>query len=192
MAHYERLANGKYAYTTTVQVISPTEFTDKSHPYLSGTVSISSYDSGDWYNGYYIPQIMKSPNGTVSNSICSSGTHIVTKTNPLNATDFTYTSKIIDGNNYYGILCNDEKYIAITFKWQSHGGSTDNEWRVNNTKFEITYIPNGTTSIQTKTITASAPNTSALSSSVTYTNIYIGLGMSVGDVILNIKATPLE
>ena len=84
MAHYERLANGKYAYTTTVQVISPTEFTDRNHPYLSGTVKISFYD-GDWYESYYIPQIMKSPDGPVSNSICSLGTNIVTKTNPLYA-----------------------------------------------------------------------------------------------------------
>ena len=122
MAHYERLANGKYAYTTTVQVISPTEFTDKSHPYLSGTVSISSYDSGDWYNGYYIPQIMKSPNGTVSNSICSSGTHIVTKTNPLKEVIAARTEDdqaigdlvLFDGNLRVNILFEDNRWKLDT------------------------------------------------------------------------------
>ena len=192
MAHYERLANGKYAYTTTVQVISPTEFTDKNHPYFSGTVKISYYSNSTWRQYYYIPQIMQYPGGVLNNSICSSGANIVTKQSPLNASNFYYTSQVIDGNTYYGILCNTDRFIVITFKWKSSTGSDDRMWRVDKTKFEITYIPNGTTSIQTKTITASTSNASAYSSSETYTNIYIGLGMSVGDIILNIKATPVE
>ena len=114
MAHYERLANGKYAYTTTIQVISNEEFTNPNRSIYQGCLRASINHSStpndrEKANKYmvFLSGISNSAYGVTSSNCGITTTSITLSTsNPP-----ILTTKVIDGKTYYGI----EVYDSLGF-----------------------------------------------------------------------------
>lgn len=197
---YQRLANGKYSYTTTVQVISPEEFTNRSHSYTNGYITLkykSNTTSKTAYELHYYPQIFQAISSYDYNICNTSSTTVLNPSSYPVLISVLQSTKTINGITYYGISCTTSLVMLL---------KKDNLEKASNTaydtyssiscNFDITYIPNGQTNITTKTVKVTAfrrissNDTSALSNNTVAS--YLGLGMSVGDFILSIKATPVE
>lgn len=183
MAHYERLANGKYAYTTTIQVVANEEFTNPNRAIYQGcliaTSDISSKPSDRESAFKYIVSLNTISNSTygITSSNCGiTNTAVTLDTN----SQPSLTSKVIDGETYYGLAV----YNNLGFVF-SRGSTNVSEYhRFFSAKTTVTYIPNGTTQIMQKQVIFNGVTTGKVSDKRYY---YFGLGMSVGDVILNIN-----
>lgn len=184
MAHYERLANGKYAYTTTVQVVSLDDFTNKNRNIFSGTIACTRNNtSSDTNRTRYLFTLGGISNSSygITNSNC--GWIIGTSLNMTNIIT-TYEARTIGNNTYYGVRVYDSLGMVLT-KTSAQGAT--NYMIFSPCTFTVTYIPNGTTNIVTKQVHFAGITQDPGTSKVTY-GCYVGLGMTTGDFILSVIA----
>lgn len=184
MPHYERLANGKYAYTTTIQVISGEEFTNPNRSIYQGCLrALQSTDSTPSESSrniaykclVYLASISNSAYGiTASNCGITSTSVTMSSSDPPLLTQIT-----IDGENYYGVQVNS--YMGFVFSLGS--ANVTYYHRFYSTKTIITYIPKGSTQIVQKQVIFNGSTASGNG----YRYCYLGLGMTEGDIILNIN-----
>lgn len=184
MAHYERLANGKYAYTTTIQVISGEDFTNPNRAIYQGCLRLLSSSSAtpsesSRNNAYkcpiYLSSISVSDYGIKASNCGISTTSVTMSTSnpPILA------SKEIDGETYYGV----QVYDSLGFVFNIGSSNSKSYLRFYSAKITVSYIPNGTTQIMQKQVIFNG----ATSSGYGIQYCYFGLGMTVGDIILNIN-----
>ena len=183
MAHNERLANGKYAYTTTIQVISNEEFTNPNRSIYQGCLRASINHSStpndrEKANKYmvFLSGISNSAYGVTSSNCGITTTSITLSTsNPP-----ILTTKVIDGKTYYGI----EVYDSLGFIFNLGSRNEQNYHRFFSAKTTVTYIPKGSTQIMQKQVIFNGATTGNVYDTRYY---YLGLGMTSGDIILNVN-----
>ena len=184
MAHYERLANGKYAYTTTVQVISPEDFTNPNHTIVTGSLK-SSDNLTAIYPTFGIKSSSANDYFTNGQGI-SLGNNIMTSGGDRTYLQYNnFTSKIIDGQTYYGVLIEAQTFLGAVLR-----NTTDTTYtiKVGPTKVTITYIPPNSNTIATTSFATSSEISTTVNKSMTLARI--SGGIPINSIVLNVNLEP--
>lgn len=182
MAHYERLANGKYAYTTTTQIVGGEDFTNPAHSIITGCLLSSDKTQciipsfGYFTNNNGARFTRGQTLGLGNNVSAGSADYSYMQVNVLNTVE-------IDNKIYYGIKIEEGSFLAAVLR---NITSVNKSTKVGPTKITITYIaPN-----DNKISVTSFSTTNELSSTITSKSMgiaYICGGIPVNSIVLNVN-----